>query len=104
MDKSEQGKTSQIINSRLIKLNSDQLDPQYEKSSEKMADLARNYHERLQKDNIEPDEIERECAIKDVLETITTRIEQNDQTNLAEMLSILKAGCALYIRKMIRLT
>ena len=52
-----------------------------------MANLARDYHEQLQQDNTELNEMEREGAINTVLEVINIRITEADQSNLARKLS-----------------
>ena len=72
---------------RLIKPGSNPTNPEYEKSSKKMANLARDYHEQLQQDNTELSEMEREEAINTVLEVINIRITETDQSNLARKLS-----------------
>ena len=79
--------TSKLLIHRLIKPGSDSLNPEYEKSSQKMANLARDYHEQLQQDNAELDEIEREQALRTALEIIDIRVAEADEANLARKLS-----------------
>src|SRR6266540_3764852 len=71
----------------LIKPGSNPTNPEYEKLSQGMANLARNYHEQLQQDNTEFNEKEREQAINNTLEVINIRITETDQSNLARKLS-----------------
>ncbi|KAJ7601953.1 Endonuclease/exonuclease/phosphatase, partial [Mycena polygramma] len=59
--------------------NDDQI---YEKDSRKMAELARNYHNDLQVDEIEPDPELRAKAITEVLENIETRTTESQFASL----------------------
>lgn len=60
----------------------------------------RDYHEKLQWDNIESDEIEREQTIKNALEIITARISEFDYENLAAKLSTSNIQDALKLSAM----
>ncbi|KAL1751054.1 Endonuclease/exonuclease/phosphatase, partial [Schizophyllum commune] len=60
-------------------------DPIYEKDSEKMAELARKYHRDLQKDDREVAQDVREAAIKEALQSVESRLSEEQREELAHM-------------------
>ncbi|KAL1739216.1 hypothetical protein HDZ31DRAFT_27610, partial [Schizophyllum fasciatum] len=58
-------------------------DPIYEKKSDKMAELARKYHQDLQKDEHEPDHDQRERAITETLEHIELKLTDEKRDEMA---------------------
>ena len=56
----------------------------YEKRSDKMAEIARNYHEGLQKDEEATDRETRENDIEEVLESVKVTIPIAENKKLAE--------------------
>ena len=56
--------------------------PIYEKRSDRMAEIARSYHEELQKDNGTTDQERRQEEINDVLENINVTIPDCEKSKL----------------------
>ena len=64
----------------------DSLPPKYETRSDKMAELARNYHDSLQSQHIAPRDI-KEAKTKETLDYINTQLEDQDKDILKDKIS-----------------